>query len=191
MEKPAELNFASVRESLMQFVPLCLDSDPSLIPLSCNPVTPRVSSAAAAIMRSSPSSASDLVLESERPSLLDTAPSLQDRYPSSDPQTLLGVDLHIGSTSLSNAATTSASLNRYTDTGTESPTSLKTDTLSLHSDDGDPDDFTFWEEKQAKRICLAIKQVFGVEYAPEVVVADANLTALANRILLSKEILTG
>jgi phosphatidylethanolamine N-methyltransferase len=56
---------------------------------------------------------------------------------------------------------------------------------------GDPDDFTFWEEEQAKRICLAIEQVFGVEYAPEVVVADANLTALANRILLSKEILTG
>ena len=54
----------------------------------------------------------------------------------------------------------------------------------------DPDDFTFWTEQQAKRICKAIRQVFDVEYAPEVVVADANLTALANRILVSKAILT-
>ena len=36
----------------------------------------------------------------------------------------------------------------------------------------------------------SIKQIFDVDYAPEVVVADANLTALANRILVSKEILT-
>jgi phosphatidylethanolamine N-methyltransferase len=54
----------------------------------------------------------------------------------------------------------------------------------------DPDDFRFWSERQAKRICSAIKHAFDVEYAPDVVVADANLTALTNRILLSKEILT-
>jgi phosphatidylethanolamine N-methyltransferase len=58
-------------------------------------------------------------------------------------------------------------------------------------EDRDPDDFTFWSERQAKRICAAIKQVFDVDYAPEVVVADANLTALANRILASKELLSG
>jgi len=58
------------------------------------------------------------------------------------------------------------------------------------SEDRDPDDFSFWSERQAKRICTAIKQTFDVEYAPEVVVADANLTALANRILVSKEILS-
>ncbi len=92
----------------MRVVPLCLDSDPSLIPLSC--------------------------------------------------KSSLNVD------------------------GTASPT---------EADERDPDDFTFWSERQAKRICMAIKQTFDVEYAPEVVVADANLTALANRILVSKEILTG
>jgi len=37
---------------------------------------------------------------------------------------------------------------------------------------------------------MVIKQMFDVEYAPGVILADANLTALANRILLSKEILT-
>lgn len=52
----------------------------------------------------------------------------------------------------------------------------------------DEDDFSFWSEKQAKRICGAIEQAFGVEYATDVVVADANLTALARRILASKEL---
>ncbi|KAJ7658493.1 phospholipid methyltransferase-domain-containing protein [Mycena rosella] len=112
VEKPTELTFESVRENLMHVVPLCLDSDPSLIPLSCKmPVTPRA----------------------------DGALTQDDDSP----------------------------------------------------DDRDPDDFTFWSEKQARRICSAIKQTFDVEYAPEVVVADANLSALARRILLSKEILTG
>ncbi|KAF9463504.1 phosphatidylethanolamine N-methyltransferase [Collybia nuda] len=113
VDKPAELDFTSVRESLMHIVPLCLDSDPSLIPESCkSPSTPN------------------------------------PNFPSS-----LGPD-------------------------------------DAEADDRDPDDFSFWSEQQAKRICLAIEQLFNVEYAPEVVVADANLTALANRILLSKEILT-
>ncbi|KAF9228138.1 hypothetical protein BS17DRAFT_849997 [Gyrodon lividus] len=55
----------------------------------------------------------------------------------------------------------------------------------------DPDDFSFWSERQAKRICTAIEQAFDVEYAPEVIMADANLTRLANRILLSKQLLVG
>ncbi|KAL1757961.1 phospholipid methyltransferase-domain-containing protein [Schizophyllum commune] len=100
LTKPEELTFESVRETLMRVVPLCLDSDPSLIPLSCKK-------------------------EEER-----------------------------------------------------SP-----------EDDRDPDDFNFWSERQAKRICLVIKQIFGVEYVPDVIVADANLSALANRILLSLELI--
>ncbi|KAK0200737.1 phospholipid methyltransferase-domain-containing protein [Desarmillaria ectypa] len=111
VDQPSALDLPSVRETLMRVVPLCLDSDPSLIPLSCK-------------------------------------------------------------SSLDGDGTAS----------TASPT---------EADERDPDDFTFWSERQAKRICMAIKQTFDVEYAPEVVVADANLTALANRILVSKEILTG
>jgi phosphatidylethanolamine N-methyltransferase len=116
-----------------------------------------------------------LVLDPERSSILDTAPSLHNEPSRSRSEPLPTADPDFDTPS----------------TGTETPSSSNTDTLSLHTDDGDPDDFTFWEEEQAKRISLAIEQVFGVEYAPEVVVADANLTALANRILLSKEILTG
>ncbi|KAK2460451.1 hypothetical protein APHAL10511_007616 [Amanita phalloides] len=103
VDKPDVIDFATVRTTLLHVVPLCLDSDPSLIPISC-----------------------------------------KRSYPDGDAET----------------------------------------------ETRDPDDFAFWTERQAKRICLAIKQIFGVDYAPEVIVADANLTALANRILVSKEILT-
>ncbi|KAF7307888.1 Phosphatidylethanolamine N-methyltransferase [Mycena kentingensis (nom. inval.)] len=122
VEKPSELTFASVRENLMRVVPLCLDSDPSLIPHSCK--TPDM------------------------------------------PQTPL----------------------------TARP-NLSGDGSSENSDEEeherDPDDFAFWSETQAKRICSAIKQTFDIEYAPEVVMADANLSALARRILNSKEVLAG
>lgn len=53
----------------------------------------------------------------------------------------------------------------------------------------DPDDFRFWSERQARRIAGTVREAFGVEYAPEVVMADANVSALANRILVSKELL--
>ena len=110
VDKPSNLTYESVRQSLMHIVPLCLDSDLSLIPQSCKD---------------------------------QVAPSASDAAP-------------------------------------ESPTS---------EDGRDPDDFRFWSERQAKRICLVIKQIFGVEYVPDVIVADANLSALANRILLSLELI--
>ncbi|KAJ3491905.1 hypothetical protein NLI96_g367 [Meripilus lineatus] len=100
---PADLDFSSVRSCLMRIVPLCLDSDPSLIPVSCKS-------------------------------------SQGDTTPTEDEQVR------------------------------------------------DPDDFRFWSERQAKRISQAIQQAFGVELTPEVIVADANLGGLANRILVSKEL---
>ena len=114
VDKPSEFNLVAVHKSLMRIVPLCLDSDPSLMPLSCKV-----------------------------------------------PQT----------SSQNNIAT------------------LVTEPESTHGET-DRDDFSFWSEQQAKRISLAIGQIFDVEYAPEVVVADANLMALAKRILVSKEILS-
>ncbi|EGN94642.1 hypothetical protein SERLA73DRAFT_77399 [Serpula lacrymans var. lacrymans S7.3] len=104
LDKPSVLDFPSVRNCLMRVVPLCLDSDPSLIPLSCGGM-------------------------------------------------------------------------------------LASEPLSV-GEHRDADDFSFWSERQAKRICSAIEQVFDAEYAPEVVVADANLTALANRILVSKHLVS-
>lgn len=115
------LTFDSVRGTLAHVVPLCLDSDPSLIPISCKtPTTP----VAEGHVGKHP------------------LPILDEDFPEAD------------------------------------------------HEDRDPDDFSFWSENQAKRICAAIHQIFGVEYAQEVVVADANLTSIANRILTSKQILS-
>lgn len=108
VNKPTSLDFTSIRECLADIIPLCLDNDPNLIPLSCG--------------------------------------------------------------------------------GTRDP-SVDADDGNVSGDVRDPDDFSFWSERQAKRICAAIEQAFNVEYVPEVVVADANLTRLANRILVSKQLL--
>ena len=59
------------------------------------------------------------------------------------------------------------------------------------SDGGDPDDFRFWSERQAVRIAQVVRAIFGIEYAPDVVVADANLTALAKRIVASRKLMHG
>lgn len=56
---------------------------------------------------------------------------------------------------------------------------------------GDPDDFRFWSARQAWRIARAVREMFGVDYAPDVVVADANLTALAERIVASRKLMPG
>ena len=100
VDVPETLDFASVRDCLKRIVPLCLDSDPSLIPTSCQQ--------------------------------------------GGDEATIADADAR------------------------------------------DPDDFRFWSERQAKRISSVIEQIFGVEYVPAVIIGDANLTALANRIVVSK-----
>ncbi|KZT00269.1 uncharacterized protein LAESUDRAFT_732419 [Laetiporus sulphureus 93-53] len=105
VDKPNTMDVEAVRKCLMHIVPLCLDSDPSLIPLSCKS-------------------------EEER-AAVDTQDGARD-----------------------------------------------------------PDDFRFWSERQAKRISIVIKQAFDVELTPEVIVADANLTALANRISVAAELIS-
>ncbi|EJD05138.1 phosphatidylethanolamine N-methyltransferase [Fomitiporia mediterranea MF3/22] len=102
VDPPASLDFQSIRWYLMHIVTLCLDADPSLVPLSSKP-------------------------------------------PGSPPA---------------------------------SP-----------EDHRDPDDFRFWSEKQAARIAKSIQAAFGVEYDPEVILAEANVSALTNRILVSKQLL--
>ena len=101
VEKPSKMDFPSVRSSLLRIVTLCLEQDPSLIPLSSRDSVPEEESAGR-----------------------------------------------------------------------------------------DPDDFRFWSESQAKRISGAILQAFDVELTPEVIIADANVSALANRILLSLDLLS-
>lgn len=75
------------------------------------------------------------------------------------------------------------------------PASASSDTVALGNNSSnvgnseDSDDFRFWSEKQAKRIATCIHEAFGVEYASSVILADANVTTLTNRILATKELL--
>ena len=55
--------------------------------------------------------------------------------------------------------------------------------------DEDADDFTIWERAQAKRIAAGIQQAFDVEYAPDVVVAVANVRRLAQDIVEARRLL--
>jgi phosphatidylethanolamine N-methyltransferase len=74
------------------------------------------------------------------------------------------------------------------------PSLIPSSTAATSDDDddgGDPDDFRFWSERQAWRIARSVREMFGVEYAPDVVMADANLSALAQRIIASRQIYHG
>ncbi|KAF8330188.1 phospholipid methyltransferase-domain-containing protein [Cantharellus anzutake] len=51
------------------------------------------------------------------------------------------------------------------------------------------DDFRFWSEAQAKRIAVCINAAFGVECSHEVILGEANVSALANRILAMRELM--
>ena len=106
VDKPSTLDFGSVRSALSRIVTLCLDSDPSLIPISCQG-----------------------------------------------------------------------------ETGTATQEATSNDDEAR-----DPDDFRFWSEIQAVRISKAIQQAFNVDLTPEVIIADANLSALTNRVLTAHEL---
>lgn len=82
----------------------------------------------------------------------------------------------------SNASTTPTAGSRST--------SVSSSTSSEGGAVRDGDDFRFWSERQAKRIAIAIHGAFDVEYAPEVIIGDANVSSLAGRILASREILS-
>jgi phosphatidylethanolamine N-methyltransferase len=62
--------------------------------------------------------------------------------------------------------------------------------VDSESDERDPDDFRFWSEEQARRIAVCIHHAFDVEYTTEVVLADANVSSLAKKILVSRELLS-
>ena len=50
-------------------------------------------------------------------------------------------------------------------------------------DSRDPDDFAIMDEKQARRIVALCEAAFDVEMTVDVVVADANVSALAKRVM--------
>ena len=57
--------------------------------------------------------------------------------------------------------------------------------------DSEVDDFTIMSEKQAKRISSLVKLTFGVDISVDVVIADANVGALARRITGARSLIMG
>lgn len=55
--------------------------------------------------------------------------------------------------------------------------------------DEDPDDFTIWDQTQAKHIAYGIKQAFDVDFDSEVIVAEANVRKLASDVLEARKVL--
>lgn len=111
----------------------------------------------------------DLIPKSQAVAL-SMSPNMERNHP------LISRSLN-GSTSSIATATPSNSNSSSGSCGTSTP-------YDIHDDD-----FRFWSERQAKRISYAISQVLRIDFAPEVIVADANVTALTRRILASQELL--
>lgn len=55
----------------------------------------------------------------------------------------------------------------------------------------DPDDFVIMDEAQVKHIQQMLEWTYGVELSPDVVIADANVGALAKRILGTRNLIDG
>lgn len=53
----------------------------------------------------------------------------------------------------------------------------------------DPDDLVFWRHDQVRHIAAGIQDAFGVEFSPEVIVADANLATLACNIVAARQLM--
>ena len=130
VDKPSTLDFTSVRASLSRIVTLALDSDPSLVPISC--------------------------------------------------KSLVIADAD------DNRNSGSVGVNPSTHGDNVPDISAGADEEATR----DPDDFRFWSESQAERISKAIQEAFAVELTQEVIIADANVSALANRILVSRNLLS-
>lgn len=59
--------------------------------------------------------------------------------------------------------------------------------LDAHTD---PDDFTIWDTKQAKKISLGIRYALDTELSPDVIIAEANVARLATDVVQGRKVLS-
>jgi phosphatidylethanolamine N-methyltransferase len=163
------LDFVSIRRWLLKIVHVALDSDPELVPKSQVEPPQRTRS-------------SELLTPTaiHPPRLTATTAHSLEVPPLSLP---LPASLSSSATGSGSSSLSSSSM-QLSSGAYSGPGSSASAWYDVHDDD-----FKFWSERQAKRISYAISQVLSIEFAPEVIVADANVTALTKRILASKELL--
>lgn len=67
----------------------------------------------------------------------------------------------------------------------------RSDSVVLEDQLQDSDDFVIMDEAQAKHIARMCEWAFGIELSTDVVLADANVTALAKRVLGASNLIDG
>lgn len=213
MTKPSEQHsYRAVRDTVLNIVVLALNANPSLVPrsakqLALNPNHKQTNKRASRALSGSSSRASGLGLLTEAHSSaaasireasapVSVATSAAGTAASTRPATPLSASASDEPMSpkrpflCSSAAM--AELAEALEHDAVPPGSppqnqdpLLDDTLQ------DPDDFVVMDEEQAKRITKLVEWAFDVELNPDVVIADANVGALARRVLGARNLIDG
>jgi len=204
VSQPSDMHsFRAVHDTLLNIVCLALDSNVSLVPRSARQLAAHARNEAAAASRASgaasPSAASatppatGLGLTAGPAAVSATATgaatpasvgrTASPQLPSSSlpgvPPPLEPVIAEIAAELESDSASHST------------PRSSADGGLGLEEPLQDEDDFVLMDETQAKHISQMAQWAFGVDINPDVVVADANVTALARRILGARNLEDG
>jgi phosphatidylethanolamine N-methyltransferase len=194
VSKPSDLhNYRAVHDAVLNIVVLALESNVSLVPRSARARAESMHRSPVAGKRSLGSPPAALAPLSPKAAGKVPAPS----PPSTAPATQAAFSLETSAAPVDNGL------------GLEVPSQLSSPTTDLaielnaeleHQpapDDPldeklqDADDFVIMDELQAKRISGLLKQAFGVDLSTDVVIADANVAALAKRVMGSRHLVDG
>lgn len=216
VDKPADMHsFRSVHDTLLNIVCLALDADVSLVPRSAIQMASSVARNGKARARtgSSPAipttglglstgpHASAVGGNDATPNLAGTDASVIASGRAAPPSTVVSSrsPRSIPTPLDPVLAEIAAELQEQSDPqgGTHGTPRLDGHPIARTPDDAltnpasDHDDFVLMDEVQAKHISQMAQWAFGVDISPDVVVADANVTALARRILGARNLEDG
>lgn len=171
VKKPADGSYRAVHDALVDIVTLSLDSDPKLVPHSAK----RRMSVAVASDRDDDGDATPKSGPPNASVVGHTDQSGRD------------IGAAVPAPSAKGAVGNTDQPDPPTQTKSDSESDDQADPTSHDPPspppEGDPDDFVIMDEQQARRIVSLCQQIFGVDLSVDVVVADANVGTLAQRIV--------
>lgn len=183
MNKPKDADtFHGAREALLDIVSLSLDSDEKLIPHASRRKSVSRSKASVSPIKHKVPSMAIVEDEEER-----SVTPLAEMGGSTGKQSTL--EKASDGRNADPSPLTDDSGQRTSDQQSHADTSADIDKDS--DPERDPDDFTIMTETQAKRISALCELTFGVQLSTDVVVADANVAALARRVLGARSLTRG
>lgn len=189
-------SFRAVHDTLLNIVCLALDSNVSLVPRSARQMASNVARGQPARVRSSSSSSAGTPARAVVTGLGLSAPASRRPSVPADPLDSFGAALASTASNGSyggippplepTISEMAAEMETHSHGGTP-----QSEVLDLDEQLQDEDDFVIMEEHQAKHISRMAQWAFGIDLNPDVVVADANVTALARRILGERNLFDG